>query len=77
MISKYLKNQVFTKHYHTQNQKNPKFINIVILVKTFICLPVDLMSVLILLKKNWKEKEIKKTILAHVILILLIIIVKL
>ena len=73
---KILKKSSFYETLSYPNQKNPKFINIVILVKTHL-LPIDLMSVLIFMKKNWKEKELKKTILGHVILILLIIINKL
>ena len=41
------------------NQKNPKFINIVILVKTHLS-PVDLMSVLIFIEEKLERKRAKK-----------------
>ena len=56
--------------------KNPKFINIVVEVSTYLS-PEDLVSVLIFVEEKLERKRIKKNDLEHVILILLITMEKL
>ena len=56
---KILKKSSFYETLSYPNQKNPKFINIVILVKTHL-LPVDLMSVLIFIEEKLERKRAKK-----------------
>ena len=56
---KILKKSSFYETLSYPNQKNPKFINIVILVKTHL-LPIDLMSVLIFIEKKLERKRAKK-----------------
>ena len=54
-----LKKSSFYETLSYPNQKNPKFINIVILVKTHLP-PVDLMSVLIFIEEKLERKRAKK-----------------
>ena len=56
---KILKKSSFYETLSYPNQKNPKFINIVILVKTHLP-PVDLMSVLIFIEEKLERKRAKK-----------------
>ena len=56
---KILKKSSFYETLSYPNQKNPKFINIVILVKTHFP-PVDLMSVLIFIEEKLERKRAKK-----------------
>ena len=56
---KILKKSSFYETLSYPNQKNPKFINIVILVKTHLS-PVDLMSVLIFIEEKLERKRAKK-----------------
>ena len=56
---KILKKSSFYETLSHPNQKNPKFINIVILVKTHLS-PVDLMSVLIFIEEKLERKRAKK-----------------
>ena len=54
-----IKKSNFYETYSYPNKENPKFINIVISVKTHLS-PVDLMSVLIMIEKNLERKRNKK-----------------
>ena len=54
-----IKKSSFYETLSHPNKKNPKFINIVISVKTNLP-PVDLMSVLIMIEKNLERKRNKK-----------------
>ena len=56
---KILKKSSFYETLSYPNQKNPKFINIVILVKTHLP-PIDLMSVLIFIEEKLERKRAKK-----------------
>ena len=56
---KILKKSSFYETLSYPNQKNPKFINIVILVKTHL-LPIDLMSVLIFIEEKLERKRVQK-----------------
>jgi len=56
---KIFKKSSFYETLSYPNQKNPKFINIVILVKTHLP-PVDLMSVLIFIEEKLERKRAKK-----------------
>ena len=56
---KIYKKSSFYESLSYPNQKNPKFINIVILVKTHL-LPIDLMSVLIFIEEKLERKRAKK-----------------
>ena len=56
---KILKKSRFYETLSYPNQKNPKFINIVILVKTHLP-PEDLMSVLIFIEEKLERKRAKK-----------------
>ena len=56
---KILKKSSFYETLSYPNKKNPKFINIVILVKTQLS-PVDLMSVLIFIEEKLERKRDKK-----------------
>ena len=56
---KIFKKSSFYETLSYPNQKNPKFINIVILVKTHL-LPIDLMSVLIFIEEKLERKRAKK-----------------
>ena len=56
---KIIKKSNFYETLSYPNQKNPKFINIVILVKTHLP-PVDLMSVLIFIEEKLERKRAKK-----------------
>ena len=56
---KILKKSSFYETLSYPNQKNPKFINIVILVKTHLP-PVELMSVLIFIEEKLERKRAKK-----------------
>ena len=61
---KILKKSSFYETLSYPNQKNPKFINIVILVKTHLQ-PLDLMSVLIFIEEKLERKRAKKKRSSH------------
>ena len=56
---KILKKSSFYETLSYPNEKNPKFINIVVLVKTHLS-PIDLMSVLIFIEEKLERKRDKK-----------------
>ena len=56
---KILKKSSFYETLSYPNKKNPKFINIVVLVKTHLS-PIDLMSVLIFIEEKLERKRDKK-----------------
>ena len=56
---KILKKSSFYETLSYPNKKNPKFINIVVLVKTHLS-PIDLMSVLIFIEEKLERKRNKK-----------------
>ena len=65
---KIIKKSSFYETPSYPNQKNPKFINIVVLIETSLP-PIDLMSVLIFIEEKLERKRGKKMILVHLILI--------
>ena len=56
---KVIKKSSFYKTPSYPNRENPKFINVVVLVKTNL-LPIDLMSVLIFIEEKLERKRVKK-----------------
>ena len=56
---KIIKKSNFYETYSYPDRKNPKFINIVISVKTYLS-PIDLMSVLLLIEEKLERKRNKK-----------------